>query len=116
MGINYGENSEERKSKDRQLKFETINSEKDKYHIENNELAISTTKAESEENSLRIDLLEEGQKIEQFKEMINNQYLLDTHDILGASSNYYTTKYILKEFLIFYKDFIVLMKIICLYV
>ena len=96
MGINYGENSEERKSKDRQLKFETINSEKDKYHIENNELAISTTKAESEENSLRIDLLEEGQKIEQFKEMINNQYLLDTHDILGASSNYYTTKVYIK--------------------
>ena len=29
---------------------------------------------ETESNSLRIDLLEEGQKIEQFTEMVENQY------------------------------------------
>ena len=44
------------------------------------------------ENSLRIDLLEEGQKIQQFTEMVENQYHLDDSDILGASPNFYTSK------------------------
>ena len=47
---------------------------------------------QNDTNSLRIDLLEEGQKIEQFTEMIENQYFLDKCDILGASPNFYTTK------------------------
>ena len=44
------------------------------------------------ENSLKIDLLEEGQKIQQFTEMVENQYHLDDSDILGASPNFYTSK------------------------
>ena len=47
---------------------------------------------ESSDNSLRIDLLEEGQKIEQFTEMVENQYLSSTYGVLGASPNYYTKK------------------------
>ena len=47
---------------------------------------------ENEENSLRIDLLDEGQKIQQFTEMAENQYLLNTHNVLGASSNFYKKK------------------------
>ena len=47
---------------------------------------------ETEENSLRIDLLEEGQKIEQFTEMVENQYHLDNYCVLGASPNFYTSK------------------------
>ena len=47
---------------------------------------------ESDKNSLRIDLLEEGQKINQFTEMANNQYLLDDYNVVGASPNFYTTK------------------------
>ena len=47
---------------------------------------------ETENNSLRIDLLEEGQKIQQFTEMVNNQYLLDDYRVLGASPNFYTSK------------------------
>ena len=47
---------------------------------------------ETESNSLRIDLLEEGQKIEQFTEMVENQYLLDNYCVLGASPNFYTSK------------------------
>ena len=39
----------------------------------------------TEENSLRIDLLEEGQKIQQFTEMVENQYHLDDYCVLGAS-------------------------------
>ena len=44
------------------------------------------------ENSLRIDLLEEGQKIQQFTEMVENQYHLDDSYVLGASPNFYTSK------------------------
>ena len=44
------------------------------------------------ESSLRIDLLEEGQKKQQFTEMVENQYHLDDSDILGASPNFYTSK------------------------
>ena len=47
---------------------------------------------ESDKNSLRIDLLEEGQKINQFTEMANNQYLLDDYNVVGASPNFYTKK------------------------
>ena len=47
---------------------------------------------ETESNSLRIDLLEEGQKIQQFTEMIENQYHLDNYCVLGASPNFYTSK------------------------
>ena len=47
---------------------------------------------ETESNSLRIDLLEEGQKIEQFTEMVENQYHLDNYCVLGASPNFYTSK------------------------
>ena len=47
---------------------------------------------ETEENSLRIDLLEEGQKIQQFTEMVENQYHLDDYWVLGASPNFYTSK------------------------
>ena len=47
---------------------------------------------ENEENSLRIDLLDEGQKIQQFTEMAENQYLLNSHNVLGASSNFYKKK------------------------
>ena len=47
---------------------------------------------ETEENSLRIDLLEEGQKIQQFTEMVENQYHLDDYCVLGASPNFYTSK------------------------
>ena len=46
----------------------------------------------NDENSLRIDLLEKGQKLEQFKEMAENQYLLDDYQVEGASPNFYTTK------------------------
>ena len=46
---------------------------------------------ETESNSLRIDLLEEGQKIEQFTEMVENQYHLDNYCVLGASPNFYTS-------------------------
>jgi len=43
-------------------------------------------------NSLRIDLLEEGQKITQFTEMIKNQYYLNKYNVLGASPNFYSSK------------------------
>ena len=46
----------------------------------------------NDENSLRIDLLEEGQKINQFTEMVNNQYLFGDYNVVGASPNFYTTK------------------------
>ena len=51
---------------------------------------------ETESNSLRIDLLEEGQKIEQFTEMVENQYHLDNYCVLGASPNFYTSKVYIK--------------------
>ena len=44
------------------------------------------------ENSLKIDLLKQGQKLEQFKEMVNNQYLLNNSQVEGASPNFYTKK------------------------
>ena len=47
---------------------------------------------QNNENSLRIDLLEEGQKIKQFTEMIENQYYLNDYGVVGASPNFYTTK------------------------
>ena len=47
---------------------------------------------ENKENSLRIDLLDEGQKIKQFTEMSENQYLSSAHNVLGASSNFYEKK------------------------
>ena len=91
MGITCSENLNKRK----QSEFKPNITNHLKY---DKKLAISTTntKAKNEENSLKIDLLEEGQKIEQFKEMVNDQYFLDTYDILGASSNYYTTKVYIK--------------------
>ena len=51
----------------------------------------------SDENSLRIDLLEEGQKLKQFTEMVENQYLLNDSDVMGASPNFYTTKVYTKD-------------------
>ena len=47
---------------------------------------------QTEENSLRIDLLEEGQKITQFTEMVENQYYLNNYNVLGASPNFYSSK------------------------
>ena len=47
---------------------------------------------QTEENSLRIDLLEEGQKIVQFTEMVENQYYLNNYNVLGASPNFYSSK------------------------
>ena len=41
---------------------------------------------------LRIDLLEKGQKIKQFEDMINNQHYLNDYQVEGASPNFYTTK------------------------
>ena len=49
-------------------------------------------KIQTEENSLRIDLLEEGQKITQFTEMVENQYYLNNYNVLGASPNFYSSK------------------------
>ena len=49
-------------------------------------------KIQTEENSLRIDLLEEGQKITQFTEMVENQYYLNNYNVLGASPNFYSAK------------------------
>ena len=49
-------------------------------------------KIQTEENSLRIDLLEEGQKIAQFTEMVENQYYLNNYNVLGASPNFYSSK------------------------
>ena len=49
-------------------------------------------KMQTEENSLRIDLLEEGQKITQFTEMVENQYYLNNYNVLGASPNFYSSK------------------------
>ena len=94
MGITCSENLNKRK----QLEFKPNITNITNNLKEDKKLAISTTntKAKNEENSLKIDLLEEGQKIEQFKEMVNDQYFLDTYDILGASSNYYTTKVYIK--------------------
>ena len=46
----------------------------------------------NDENSLRIDLLEEGQKINQFTEMVENQYLLNESNVVGASPNFYKRK------------------------
>ena len=54
-------------------------------------------KMKSDENSLRIDLLEEGQKLKQFTEMVENQYLLNDSDVMGASPNFYTTKVYTKD-------------------
>ena len=45
-----------------------------------------------DENSLRIDLLVEGQKIKQFTEMVENQYFLNNYNIVGASPNFYAKK------------------------
>ena len=47
---------------------------------------------QSDENSLRIDLLEEGQKLKQFREMAEKQFLLNEYNVVGASPNFYTTK------------------------
>ena len=47
---------------------------------------------QSDENSLRIDLLEEGQKLKQFREMAEKQFLLNEYNVIGASPNFYTTK------------------------
>ena len=44
------------------------------------------------ENSLRIDLLEKGQKLNQFTDMVENQYHLDDYQVVGASPNFYTKK------------------------
>jgi hypothetical protein len=41
---------------------------------------------------LRIDLLEKGQKIKQFEDMVNNQHYLNNYQVEGASPNFYTTK------------------------
>ena len=57
---------------------------------------ISKSLMQNDENSLRIDLLEKGQKIEQFTDMAKNQYHLDVDNVLGASSNYYTSKVYIK--------------------
>ena len=50
----------------------------------------------NDENSLRIDLLEKGQKLKQFNEMVDNQYLLNDYKVEGASPNFYTTKVYIK--------------------
>ena len=47
---------------------------------------------QSDENSLRIDLLEKGQKLKQFTEMAQKQFLLNKYNVVGASPNFYTTK------------------------
>ena len=47
---------------------------------------------QTDEISLRINLLEEGQKIKQFTEMVENQYHLDDCYVLGASPKFYTSK------------------------
>ena len=47
-------------------------------------------------NSLKIDLLDEGQKIQQFTEMAENQYLLYDKNVLAASPNFYTAKVYIK--------------------
>ena len=47
---------------------------------------------QSDKNSLRIDLLEEGQKLKQFTEMTEKQSLLNKYNVVGASPNFYTTK------------------------
>ena len=49
-------------------------------------------KMQSDENSLRIDLLEKGQKLKQFTEMAEKQFLLNEYNVVGASPNFYTTK------------------------
>ena len=49
-------------------------------------------KMKSDENFLKIDLLEEGQNIQQFTEMVNEQQLLNDDNVVGASQNYYTKK------------------------
>ena len=41
---------------------------------------------------MRIELLEKGQKIKQFKDMANNQHYLNDSEVEGASPNFYTTK------------------------
>lgn len=46
---------------------------------------------ENDESTLRIDLLEKGQILKQFNEMVDNQYLLNDQ-VEGASPNFYTTK------------------------
>jgi len=46
---------------------------------------------QSVENSLRIDLLEKGQKLKQFTEMAEKQFLLNDN-VVGVSPNLYTTK------------------------
>ena len=51
----------------------------------------------SDENSLRIDLLKKGQKLKQFTEMVENQYLLNDYNVMGASPNFYTTKVYTKD-------------------
>ena len=51
---------------------------------------------ENDENSLRIDLLEKGQILKQFNEMVDNQYLLSKYQVEGASPNFYTTKVFIK--------------------
>ena len=53
---------------------------------------ISDSRKRDFENSLRIDLLEEGQSIKQFTDMVENQYHLGEYNVLGASPNYYTSK------------------------
>ena len=51
---------------------------------------------QNDKNSLRIDLLDEGQEIKQFTEMAENQYLLNDENVLGASPNFYKTKVYIK--------------------
>ena len=54
--------------------------------------SISDSQKRDFENWLRIDLLDKGQKIKQFTDMVENQYHLGAYDVLGASRNYYTSK------------------------
>ena len=41
---------------------------------------------------MRIDSLEKGQKIKQFKDMVENQYYLIDYQVESASINFYKTK------------------------
>ncbi len=49
------------------------------------------------ESVLKIDLLDEGQKISRFTEMVINQHPINNYDILGASPNVFTTKVYTKD-------------------
>ena len=67
------------------------------------------------ENSLKIDLLKKGQKLKQFKEMVNNQYLLNDSQVEGASPNFYTKKVFTKGISNILQGFYSAYEIICLY-